>query len=196
MADTNLADDDIKLVEYTIVDTGRDHEGVVFGPAQVTETRNRTGDSFSAAKIARFYEELPQINKRRVKQGLPELDPDQDDLEVFYQVLERWPRQSRRFQKRKLDRLAEIRDAIRELRRVAAANEAARPEFVVAVSESPPLQEPKKKPAGRKPRKAGGARAKKKRGTKKKTTKRGGGKKKSSKPRLQAPSAAAEPPKE
>lgn len=117
MPDTNLSDDMIKLVEYTIVNTARDHEGVIFGPKQVTETKNRTGESFSSAKIAQFFdEELPKINERRKKNGEPPVDYDADDLEVFYQVLDRWAKQSRRYEKRQLDRLEEIRDAIREMK--------------------------------------------------------------------------------
>lgn len=103
MADTNLNDDMVKLVQYAIVSIKRREERIVTSgvdgealqgrPMLYLETDNITGDGFSNARIADWVRDHPAAAK----------DVDLDSLRVYYDVLDRWPRSSLKYEEERLD---------------------------------------------------------------------------------------------
>lgn len=93
MADTNLSDDLIKLVEYAIVSIERRNEKILEDKTLYLEKGNVTGDGFSNARIAKWVEN----NAAKAK------DLDLDALRVYYSVLSRWPKKDLRYEEKRLD---------------------------------------------------------------------------------------------
>ena len=85
MADTNLNDNMVKLVEYTIVTIEREKETMLHGPQQKMLTDDLTGDAFSNARIAEW------INGRHEELSRKGIKPS--TLRVYYNVLDRWPKE-------------------------------------------------------------------------------------------------------
>lgn len=109
--DTNLSDDMVKLVRYTIVSIERDHERIIHHDEEIV-TDNLTDDAFASWMIASYLQS--KVYKRRVDE-----DPDnrvkhdhKKNLRVCYEVLCRWPKQDRKYEKRQLEVLEGIREAI------------------------------------------------------------------------------------
>jgi len=102
MSDTNLSDDQVKLVRYTIVSVQRDRERKL-EEDEILVTDELTPDGFASWRIAAYFqrpdhEEIPHDEKKH--------------LRVCYRVLCRWQRESLHYQSRKLDELRGIREAI------------------------------------------------------------------------------------
>jgi hypothetical protein len=106
---TNLADDQIKLVAYTIVCTKPTKERIMpGGQGSLVITDNLTEDQFVAYVIARYL---------RPEKGSP---PDVGDvfdkqtdwkyLRVHYVVSARWPKEPLNADQRQAEALEEIRD--------------------------------------------------------------------------------------
>ena len=102
MSDTNLSDDQVKLVRYTIVSVERDRERKI-EEDEILVTDELTSDGFASWRIAAYFqrpdhEEIPHDEKKH--------------LRVCYRVLCRWQRESLHYQGRQLDELRGIREAI------------------------------------------------------------------------------------
>jgi hypothetical protein len=102
MSDTNLSDDQVKLVRYTIVSVQRDRERKL-EEHEILVTDELTPDGFASWRIAAYFqrpdhEEIPHDEKKH--------------LRVCYRVLCRWRRESLRHERRQLDELRGIREAI------------------------------------------------------------------------------------
>ena len=101
MADKNLSDDMIKLVEYSILTIDRGEERLLTGdrPKLKLVKRNTTGEAFASWVIS---EELDD----------PKDGEQNEYLRVYYNVLDRWPKQDLEFEEKQLDYLEGIRDAL------------------------------------------------------------------------------------
>jgi len=112
MPDTNLNDDMVKLVEFTIVTIERGRERLLEGPSQVIVTDDLTGNAFSNARIADWVMEAN--GDRSVKT---------DTLRVYYNVLDRWPQEDLKADERKVDAEEDqaryLREQITVLREIA-----------------------------------------------------------------------------
>jgi hypothetical protein len=102
MSDTNLHDDQVKLVRYTLVSVERDRERKL-EEDEILVTDDLTSDGFASWRIAAYlqrpdHEEIGHDEKKY--------------LRVCYRVLCRWQRESLHYQSRKLDELRGIREAI------------------------------------------------------------------------------------
>jgi len=112
---TNLRDDMVKLVAYTIVSLKRDDEKIMeAGQASVIVTDNMTGDDFSSWILAKYLQqEVDPGNGRPKTTRGKSIDPeDLKYLRVYYVVSNRWPRQPMDFEEREVEWLGKIRDAM------------------------------------------------------------------------------------
>jgi hypothetical protein len=125
--DKNLNDDMLKLVRYKILFVKRGHEHA-FPEREALVYDNMDGEAFTAWKIAEFIQLLQRretrvpyswgdsyptakdksLRDKDVLLGLPE--DDKKHLRVFYEVLDRYPREKLRYEERHLGVLGEIRD--------------------------------------------------------------------------------------
>jgi hypothetical protein len=122
--DTNLSDDMVKLVRFTIVSIKRDDEHVLGegkGPddedypsppryriarGEKIVTESMTDDSFSAWVISEYFE----------KDHCEPVDAeDKKYLRVYHEVLKRWVKQDRKFEKNQLGYLAGIEDQLKKI---------------------------------------------------------------------------------
>jgi hypothetical protein len=125
--DRDLRDDTLKLVRYKILFVKRDCE-VAFPEEEELVYDNMDGTSFAAWKVAEF---IQKMHKREVKQpprwksrsypskcedervtSLPE--EDKKYLRVYYEVLERYPREKFRHEEKQIRVLEEIRDVFQK----------------------------------------------------------------------------------
>jgi hypothetical protein len=119
--DTNLSDDMVKLVRYTIVSIERDDEKVIHHAEEIV-TDNLSDEAFSSWMIASYLQsedyriKSSKDAKHRIEHG------DKKYLRVCFEVLCRWPKQDRKYEKRQLEVLEGIREAI--LRRPIGADDA------------------------------------------------------------------------
>jgi hypothetical protein len=135
MPDTNLSDDMLKLVRYKILFVKRDYEHA-FPEVEELVSDNMTATAYTAWKIAEFVQNLGRgktdipgkwsdgypndkdkqgnyLYKKDGKlTGLPE--DDKKYLRVYYEVLDRYVRESFKYEEDQIDVLKEIRDALRE----------------------------------------------------------------------------------
>lgn len=127
--DRGLSDDTLKLVRYKVLFVKREHE-VAFPDHEVLVAANMDEVDFSAWKIAEFLQELgrcevavphqwqainfpPMEYVRDGKlRGLP--DEEKKYLRVYYEVLDRYPREEIKHYKNQISILEHIRDAIPE----------------------------------------------------------------------------------
>lgn len=115
MADTNLNDDMVKLVQYAIVSIKRREESILTEtmkgdslqgrPLLYLETDNLTGDGFSNARIADWVRDNPEAARKA----------DLDSLRVYYDVVGRWPRSSLKFEEERLDQEDEKLKLLQEI---------------------------------------------------------------------------------
>lgn len=120
MADTNLNDDMVKLVRYTILTIQRDDEHILGEPrdgqtgklavarGEKVVTDSMSDEAFSNWVITDY---LRQDRHEDVKD-----DEERKYLRVAYEVLGRWPKQDRKYEKRQLDALQGIQDALEQLK--------------------------------------------------------------------------------
>jgi hypothetical protein len=106
---TNLDDEMVKLVAYTIVLLQRDREMILPGGQDQTLVKDRmTGDDFVAQLIAQY------AAKRLYATTLTDAEWDRARkyLRVYYVVSQRWPREPMKFEERQIRVLEEVRDRI------------------------------------------------------------------------------------
>ncbi len=115
MPDMNLSDDMVKLVRFTIVTIKRDDEHVLgekdggefdIARGEKVVTDNLTDDAFSSWVISEYFQ---QANPERVEPD------DKKYLRVHYEVLSRWAKQDRKFEKNQIDKLAGIDESLRKI---------------------------------------------------------------------------------
>ena len=133
MRDTNLSDDMLKLVRYKILFVKRDYE-VAFPEREDLVWENISDTALTAWKVAEFIQSLettevprkwldknyPKERQKKTEHGrdiwyihkLPE--DDKKYLRVFFEVLDRYPREKLRYEERQLDVLEEIAKAVKE----------------------------------------------------------------------------------
>ncbi|HSM51577.1 MAG TPA: hypothetical protein VLA75_09265 [Thermoanaerobaculia bacterium] len=101
MADTNLADENVKLVRYTIVFVKRDQEEIL-EQDEILVTDDLTPEGFASWRIAVYFQGDHE----------PIDHADKKYLRVCYEVICRWVREPLHYEKRQLDELKGIREAI------------------------------------------------------------------------------------
>jgi hypothetical protein len=125
--DKDLRDDMLKLVRYKILFVRREYE-VAFPEQEDIVSDNMDGDAFSAWKVAEFIQDLhrgeipiparweeqnypaPEFRKGQYLNGIPH--DDKKYLRVYYQVLERFPREKFKYEEQQIRVLEEIRDQV------------------------------------------------------------------------------------
>jgi len=130
--DKDLRDDMLKLVRYKILYVRREYE-ITFPEREDIVSDNMDGDSFTAWKVAEFIQELSLGNTpvpaKWVDKGYPHdfTSPDgkyltgipHEDkkyLRVYYEVLERYPREKFKYEEQQIRVLEEIRDKVADAR--------------------------------------------------------------------------------
>ncbi|MEK6279431.1 MAG: hypothetical protein AABN95_03680 [Acidobacteriota bacterium] len=129
--DRDLRDDMLKLVRYKVLFVKREYEHA-FPEEEELVSENMDGAAFAAWKVAEFIQSLARVPyEMKVPQrwgknypeaayragtdhewlkGLP--DDDKKYLRVFYEVLDRYPREKFKYEERQIDVLEEIRDKL------------------------------------------------------------------------------------
>lgn len=130
--DKDLSGDDLKLVRYKILFIKRDHE-YAFPEQEDLVSADIDEAGFTAWKIAEFIQRLDKIeipekwSKKKYPLGhtgkyIHKLNEDDKQyLRVFYQVLDRFPRESADYEAEQIRVLEQIRDEL-ALSRPPAAN--------------------------------------------------------------------------
>jgi hypothetical protein len=112
MHDTNLSDDMVKLVRYTIVSIKRNAERVIHHDQAIFDD-NMTGDAFASWMIAAY---LQSERYQRLRARDPEVETlahgDKKYLRVAWEVLSRWPKQDLKFEENQLTYLRGIKEAL------------------------------------------------------------------------------------
>lgn len=121
--DRNLSNDDLKLVRYRILFVKRDYEEAFDEKVELV-TSNLTATQFAGLKIAKFLRDLNNIKrpeKWREKNYPPNVTGDTIDnipaedekhLRIYFEVLERFPREEANYERDQVEVLREIRDRI------------------------------------------------------------------------------------
>lgn len=125
--DKDLRDDMLKLVRYKILFVRREYE-VAFPEQEDLVSDNMDGDAFSAWKVAEFIQDLhhgatpipvrweeqnypaPEFRDGHFLTGIPH--EDKKYLRVYFQVLERFPREKFKYEEQQIRVLQEIRDKV------------------------------------------------------------------------------------
>ncbi len=137
MPDTNLSDDMLKLVRYKVLFIKRDYEHA-FPEVEEIVHESMDSTSYTAWKIAEFIQTLASKKTeipKKWKNNYPDNKDDQgnylyrkngmllgfpeDDkkyLRVYYEVLDRYVRESFRYEEDQIDVLKDIREAIRNIK--------------------------------------------------------------------------------
>jgi hypothetical protein len=131
MADKNLSGEDLKLVRYKILFVKRDYEHA-FEEQEELVHDNTTEAAFNAWKVGQFIQDLsPSKNKYRFPDkwnqnkdlqkhkssqnyltGFPFEEDDKKYLRVYFEVLERYPREPFRYQEEQISILRDIRNTL------------------------------------------------------------------------------------
>lgn len=107
MRDSNLSDDMVKLVRFTIVSIQRDDEHILRnGLGEKIVTDNMDDESFASWVLSEYFQRAEHE---------PIDDDDKKYLRVYTEVLDRWPKQDRKFEKRQLGSLEGIEEALQTL---------------------------------------------------------------------------------
>jgi hypothetical protein len=127
MMDKDLRDDLLKLVRYKILFVRREYE-VAFPEQEDIVSDNMDGDAFAAWKVAEFIQDMhrgemaiparweeqsyppAEFRKGNFLTGLPH--DDKKYLRVYFQVLERFPREKFKYEEQQIRVLEEIRDKV------------------------------------------------------------------------------------
>lgn len=128
--DKDLHDDMLKLVRYKLLFVKREYE-YAFPEQEDLVSDNMDGSAFTAWKVAEFIQQLakgktdvpakwgeryPSENREHyVKDGKLVAFPDHDKkyLRVYYEVLDRYPREKFKYEEQQIEVLKEIRDKIK-----------------------------------------------------------------------------------
>jgi len=120
--DKDLNDDQLKLIRYKILFVKRDYEHA-FPEVEELISDNMDGPAYTAWKVAQFIQDLAHRDTKVPRKwgtypdnfrdgdyltGLPE--DDKKYLRVFYEVLERYPREKLKYEEDQLKILREIKD--------------------------------------------------------------------------------------
>lgn len=131
--DRDLHDDMLKLVRYKILFVKREFEAA-FDEDEDLVSDNMDASAFTAWKIAQFIQDLKAEGDRRVRVpskwgtrypsvqrenyvrdgyliGFP--PEDKKYLRVYYEVLDRYPREKFKYEEQQIEVLREIRDEMR-----------------------------------------------------------------------------------
>lgn len=135
--DRNLRDDLLKLVRYKVLFVKREYEHA-FAEQESLIAENLNDAAFTAWKAAEFVQQLangstkvpeiwltrnyppPKYRAGSILKGLP--DEDKKYLRVFYQVIERYPREKFKFEEQQIEVLEQIRDNIKLVAESEAKN--------------------------------------------------------------------------
>lgn len=98
MSDKNLSDDMVKLVQWSLVSVKRDGERV-FRDGEDLVTENLTPDGFTAWVVRKYGCDAVPLN-------------DAMYIRVYYNVLDRWPKQDLHYESRQLRVLERIADCV------------------------------------------------------------------------------------
>jgi hypothetical protein len=125
--DTNLQDDRLKLIRYKVLFVKRKYE-FAFPEREDLVSDNMDGSAFAAWKVAEFLQGLARgesaVPRKWLEQGYPPStylqdgqliglpEEDRQYLRVHYEVLERYPREEFKYEKRQIKVLEENRDAL------------------------------------------------------------------------------------
>lgn len=101
--DVNLSDDRVKLVRYHIVSIKRDQERILHRDEEIFDDQMSDGD-FASWVISKYGDRV----------GLA--SDDRKYLRVSYEVIGRWAKQDREYQKRQLEVLEGIKEAVEKKR--------------------------------------------------------------------------------
>lgn len=123
--DKDLRDDMLKLVRYKVLFVKREYEHAFLEQEELV-SENMDGTSFTAWKVAEFIQTLGKRSTRvpskwgktypedyregDVLTGLP--DEDKMYLRIFYEVLDRYPREKFEYEERQIKVLEEIRNKL------------------------------------------------------------------------------------
>lgn len=119
MPDTDLADEQLKLVRYKILFVMRDYE-CAFREVEELIPDNLTDTAYSGWKIAEFIQHLPSMDDRDLpakwKKYIREKGEhghakaeDKKYLRVFFEVLDRYPREELKYHEETLKELGGIK---------------------------------------------------------------------------------------
>jgi hypothetical protein len=132
MSDKDLHDDMLKLIRYKILFVKRDYEHA-FPEEEELVSENTDAAGYTAWKVAEFIQRLGQhrtiipdkwkeypddkddqgrlkYRDGKILTGLPE--DDKKYLRIYYEVLERYPRERFKYEERQIEVLEQIRDKI------------------------------------------------------------------------------------
>lgn len=129
--DKDLRDDMLKLVRYKILYVRREYE-VTFPEREDIVSDNMDGDAFTAWKVAEFIQELAHgttpVPAKWADKNYPEdyrspdgkyltgiPHEDKKYLRVYYEVLERYPREKFKYEEQQIRVLEEIRDKVADM---------------------------------------------------------------------------------
>ncbi len=105
---TNLDDEQVKLVAFTIISVRRDAERTMpglLGAGTVVIAERTTGEALTLWLIDRYLASLSPEERLAI-------EADRRYLRVHYVVSRRWPREPREFERDQLGTLAAIRDRL------------------------------------------------------------------------------------
>ena len=127
--DRDLRDDMLKLVRYKVLFVKREYEHA-FPEQEDLVSENMDGAAFTAWKVAEFIQQLQKTPRatrvpsswgRSYPEGYREGDyltglPDEDKkyLRVYYEVMDRYPREKFKYEEEQISVLEGIREAIKE----------------------------------------------------------------------------------
>jgi hypothetical protein len=134
MSDKDLRDDMLKLIRYKILFVKRDYEHV-FDEVEELVAENTDGAGYTAWKIAQFIQDLGKHETKipdkwgdypddkyedgrlkyrqgKILTGLPE--DDKKHLRIYYEVLERYPRERFKYEEEQIDILRDISRTLRD----------------------------------------------------------------------------------
>jgi hypothetical protein len=125
--DKDLHDDMLKLVRYKVLFVKREYEHA-FPEREDLVSDNLDGSAFTAWKVAEFVQELGRgetpLPKKWQEKGYPGgehatggklmglKEEDKKYLRVYYEVLERYPREKFKYEEQQIRVLEEIRDRL------------------------------------------------------------------------------------
>src|ERR1051326_7878274 len=125
--DKDLRDDMLKLVRYKVLFVKREYEHA-FPEREDLVSDNLDGPAFTAWKVAEFIQQLGRgetpVPRKWADKGYPAaehrrggalLGLDEEDkkyLRVYYEVLERYPREKFKYEEQQIRVLEQIRDAV------------------------------------------------------------------------------------